>query len=137
MGSESGGIFGMIGEPLRAIGLEPSSIPLIGGLFGQSPADQAAVDQMRAASAAYQAMRGPASEASAGAMQNMLHGIGGPANAAMGQVYGPTAMMDFNRAAQNPVTPSMLGVGPTPPPKEGGSEGASGFGSVFTGLLGG
>lgn len=135
MGASGGGIMDIVGAPFEAIGLDPTGIPIIGGMFGNSPAEDAQLAQMRQAAQNYKNMRAPQAEARSAALGNTLEGIGGGGNALMDRVYGPGMGMDFQQAAQNPISQEMLEVGnPSGPP--GGMAPSQGFQDAYSSLTG-
>lgn len=131
MGAPGGGLMDIVGTPFKAIGLDPTGLPVIGGMFGSSDAEKAQTAQMRQAAQAYQAMRGPQAAARSASLGNTLEGIGGGGNALMERVYGPGMGMDFEQAAQNPITPEMLAIGDNQVAAPGGGGGVPGAGLGF------
>lgn len=115
---------GFVGDIIRGIGIEPTELPIVGGIFGESPQEEALQQQMRAAGAAYGQMRFPTARARHTALRNALGGVAAPTNQMMGAMYGEPAMMDLQMASQMPISaydPQGTGIlGPGAPPQSGG-----------------
>lgn len=125
----------ILGMPAEMMGINPSTIPIVGGLFGD-PAMEAHSEQLRNIAAAYQQMRPEVAQAKSQAIQNSLGALA-PANNMLAMMYGPQAMMDFQQMGANPVPASMSGIAPQPP-KQGGGFGdlVAGAGALIPGIGG-
>lgn len=94
------------GKDLQSFG---HKLPLIGGFFSD-PAAEEKQKMLHALAVAYQAQRPELAQSQTNALNQQL-GAYAPMNNAMGQVYGPSAMVDLQALGQNPMTPGMMDPG--------------------------
>jgi len=104
-----GNLLDQMGAAPRAFGFEVSNDPILGGLVS-NPADEQMRQQMKNNRMAAQMYREAMPQQRAQALQQLFQ-LYGPANSALGAMYGPQAMIDFNQATQ-PVGQGLAGITP-------------------------
>ena len=125
MGGGGGGMLGGLG-----LDLSLNKLPIIGN-FVQNPQEQFKLAQMQEAGRQYGAYRPELAQARQNIMAQKFMGLQ-PMNNAMGQMYGPGAMMDTRQMLQNPMSQRMMGLGNVKGPGQG-KGGGGGSSASFLG----
>ncbi len=123
-----------IGMFTRAVGIEPSQLPVVGGLFSD-PAEEAHAAQMRIVAQGLGAYREPMAQSQTNAINQSL-GAYAPANTMMGMMYGPQMQMDFDAMGASPLAPGQIPDGSQPGPGLGADAMVDSLGA-FPNALGG
>lgn len=124
----------IIGAPLSAVGLEPSNLPIVGGLF-TDPAEEEAQRKLQEMSAEYERLRPIYAQAQEQALRQQL-GAMQPTNQMLGQMMGlPGQAMDL-KALGRPTLPSEAFGAPEAQPAQGGAAPGSGILKGAMGIFG-
>lgn len=108
-------VFDLVGAPLQMLGVDPSDIPFVGGLF-TSPEGEAAERAYKNMQRTYQQYRPMAAQGRMNALGNQLD-LFGPVNDQLGAMYGK--QFDLGVLRRNPMPAGMVpglqtGYGPPP-----------------------
>lgn len=103
----------IVAAPLKAIGLSPNELPIVGGLFG-NPEEEALQRQMMDNAARLRQMGPQMADARMQGLRQQLGALG-PANSMLAAMYGPGAAVDMAALGQSPVPPGLFSQQPPPP----------------------
>ncbi len=113
-------LFDPIGGLLDVVGVEPSTLPVIGGMF-DDPAEEDLQRRMGEARDRFEAMRPQMADARMYGLRNQLTAFG-PANRALAAMYGPQAAIDFAPLGQNPMANVFADPASQPRSAPGGAQ---------------
>jgi len=108
----------IIGAPLKAIGLSPNELPIVGGFFG-NPEEEALQRQMADNAARLRELQPQMYEARMQGLRQQLGALG-PANSMLAAMYGPGAAVDMTALGQSPLPPGVFPQQPGAPAGGGG-----------------
>lgn len=109
-GGGGGGPMDLVGGLPRMVGIEPSGLPIVGGMF-TNPAEEAQKRQFGEIARVLQQYRQMIPGARRRALSSSL-GAFTPANRMLGSMYGPQAMVDMSSIAQDPMAEVMSSTAP-------------------------
>lgn len=90
----------LVGGPLKVLGLEPSSLPVVGGMF-ENPANKRMQKHIRQMIAEMQQSRAMFPEARMNVLRQQIGALT-PANRMTGAIAGPEAMVQTGGMFENP-----------------------------------
>lgn len=93
--------------------VHPSHFPLAGSLFGKTPEQEHVEQQLGQMAQAYQQYRDPAAATRMTGLSQQL-GAYGPANTAIGDIYGSRYQMDMRPMMHNPMAAGQTSIGAPP-----------------------
>jgi hypothetical protein len=111
----------------------PSHIPVVGNLFGKTPEEQQVEDKLGQLSQSYQQYRPVAEQAGVNTLSSQL-GAFGPANQAIGDVYGSKYMQNLAGMEKSPLPAGATQVGN--PQAAGPPAGGGGLSDAIKAALG-